>query len=79
MMKRGDMVVPTWKKRGGRRYPLEKAEIGIVVETKPANANEHTLISVRVAIVCNDKWSHEEAFVPKWYHCSHWMKVNESR
>jgi len=78
-MKRGDMVVPTWKKKGGRRYPLNSVELGIVLDTKPANANEHTLISVKVAIVCNDQWSDQKAFVPKWYHCSHWVKVNEGR
>ena len=79
MMKRGDMVVPTWKKRGGTRYPLNSVELGIVLDTKPANANKYNLIQVKVAILCRAEWSHEEAFIPKWYHCSHWMKVNESR
>ena len=76
-MKRGDLVVPTWKRSGGRRYPLNSVEIGIVVETKPVNANEDTLIQVKVAVLCRAEWSHEKAFVPKWYHCSHWIKVNE--
>ncbi len=78
-MKRGDMVVPTWKKRGEEDIQLNSVELGIVLDTKPANANKYTLISVKVAIVCNDQWSDQKAFVPKWYHCSHWMKVNESR
>ncbi len=79
MMKRGDMVVPTWKQAGGRRHPLDNVEIGIVVETEPVNANKYNLIRVKVSVLCRAEWSHEKAFVPKWYHCSHWIKVDESR
>ena len=79
MMKRGDLVVPTWKRSGGRRYPLNSVEIGIVVETEPVNANEDTLIQVKVAVLCRAELSHEKAFVPRWYHCSHWIEANEGR
>ena len=76
-MKRGDIVVPTWGRRLGRKAKLQHKDIGIVVATRPANANKHTLISVKVVIVRASRLLIEEVFVPKWYHYTHWQKVND--
>jgi len=76
-MKRGDIVVPTWGRRLARQAKLQNKDIGIVVATRPANANKYTLISVKVVIVRASALPIEEPFVPKWYHCTHWQKVND--
>ena len=75
-MKRGDIVVPTWGRRERREAKLQHKDIGIIVATRPANANKYDLISVKVAIVRAAAWPIEEPFIPKWYHCTHWQKVN---
>ena len=76
-MKRGDIVVPTWGRRLARQAKLQNKDIGIVVATRPANANKYTLISVKVVIVRASALPIEEPFVPKWYHCTHWQKVSD--
>jgi len=76
-MKRGDIVVPTWGRRERREAKLQHKDIGIIVATRPANANKHTLISVKVTIVRASLFPFEETFVSKWYHCTHWQKVSD--
>ena len=76
-MKRGDIVVPTWGRRLGRKAKLQHKDIGIIVATRPANANKYNLISREGYHCSRSGVAYRRAVCTKWYHYTHWQKVND--